>query len=358
MLQSPLIEFHKQRNARLVEFAGWEMPILYTSIVDEHQHTRRHATVFDVSHMGRLYLRGADAEALLEHVCTRRIGDMQPGVSRYSHVCNESGGILDDVIVSKLDNRFLVVCNASNREKIVEWLQQHADGRDVQLEDVTFETAMVAIQGPEAISLVKTHLPLPLGDLKRYHFQHGSLMGAEYLIARSGYTGEDGLEVIVPAKFGRMAMDALLGKAGDAIKPAGLGARDTLRLEAGMPLYGHELTDQWDPITAGQKWCCALDKDFVGAEVLRAAAANGPQKKLIGLKLDGRRIARDGAAVLVDGTAIGTVTSGAHSPTLNQPIAMALVESGKVEVGGAVQVDIRGSTADATVAKLPFYKRG
>ena len=186
MLQTPLIGYHKDQGARLVEFAGWEMPIMYRGIRDEHDWTRQHASLFDVSHMGRLYLRGARTAELLEHVCTRRIGDMTVGQSRYSHVCRADGGILDDIIVSKLDDCFLVVCNASNRDKIVGWLNEHRAAFGVELEDRTLETAMAAVQGPDAIALLDELLPMKVSELKRYHFRSGSVMGVHFFVARSG----------------------------------------------------------------------------------------------------------------------------------------------------------------------------
>ena len=362
MLQTPLIDFHKAHNARLVDFAGWEMPIQYTGIREEHHHTRTAASLFDVSHMGRLYLSGKGTDRFLDHVCTRRIDNMTAGQSRYSHVCKEDGGILDDVIVSKLaDDQFLVVCNASNRTKIVNWFNRYRGDFQVELDDRTRETAMAAVQGPKALELVNTILPIELGDLKRYHFKAGSLFGASYFIARSGYTGEDGLEVILPAKFVKMALQPLIEKSeslGTPIKPAGLGARDTLRLEAGMPLYGHELTEDWDPITAGQKWCCYLEKDFVGGDAIKQIAEQGPARRLVGLEIDGRRIARDGAKVLADNQEVGFVTSGTHSPTFDKAIAMAFVDAARTAVGTALAVDVRGKPSPAKVVKLPFYRAG
>lgn len=359
MRQSPLHAVHSELGARFVDFAGWEMPISYEGIKAEHQATRTAAALFDVSHMGRLAIRGDQAADFLDHVCTRRIADMVVGQCRYSHVCREDGGILDDVIVSRRKADHLVVCNASNREKIVTWFQQHAESFETEIVDETFDTVMAAVQGPKAFELVKSLLPLNFDGLKRYHFIGGSMMGVSYYIARSGYTGEDGLEVILPKAFGKMAVEKLLSKTaenGIPIKPAGLGARDTLRLEAGMPLYGHELSEDWDSISAGQKWCCDLSKDFIGVEKLRKIAEQGPERKLVGLELEGQRIARQDATVLDNDTPVGTVTSGTMSPTLDKVIAMGLVSVTAAEVGTRLQIDIRGKQSNATVVKLPFYK--
>jgi aminomethyltransferase len=360
MLQTPLIQYHRECNARLVDFAGWEMPVMYTSIIEEHNYTREHCSLFDVSHMGRIVFRGDDAEALLEELNTRNIGKAQPGMCRYSHMCNEEGGVLDDVIVSKADDHFLVVCNASNREKLLEWWEEQRAGYDVEIEDRTVETAMVAIQGPEAMETIGRLLPFPVMQLKRYRFMTGNIMGADYFVARSGYTGEDGVEVILPAEYGITALRMLLNQAeemGKPIKPAGLGARDTLRLEAGMPLYGHELTEEWDSITAGQGWCVDLTKEFIGHEVLKRIHETGPQRTMAGFILDGKRIARQGSKLLCNGDEVGFVTSGTQSPTLGENIAMGLLRPDLNEPDTAIEVDIRGNRITARVVPLPFYKR-
>lgn len=360
MRQTPLNDFHRQSGARLVDFAGWEMPISYTSILEEHHYTRQHATFFDVSHMGRIDFTGRDALAFLERLCTRRLGDMQVGVSRYSHVCREDGGILDDVIVSRLETQFFMVCNASNREKLLGWFDQHKSEFDVGITDRTLETAMVAIQGPEALGTLDGLLPFQVSDLKRYRFKTGTAMGFNYYVARSGYTGEDGVEIILPAKFAASAADLLVSRSsemGRPIKPAGLGARDTLRLEAGMPLYGHELTEEWDSITAGQAWCVDLTKDFIGQPTMQRLVQAGLPRKMVGLTLTGRRIARQGAEIYAGGQRVGVVTSGTLSPTLDRSIAMALVNAAHAEPGSQLEADLRGSRCQAVVTPLPFYKR-
>ena len=360
MLQTPLIAFHRDCHARLVDFAGWEMPVMYTSIIDEHNYTRQHGTVFDVSHMGRIEFRGPDARALLERLNTRNIGAAQPGMCRYSHMCQEDGGILDDVIISCFEDHYLVVCNASNREKLLGWWDRQRAGYDVDIKDRTLESAMVAIQGPEALETLGKLLPIPLDDLKRYRFKTGDVLGTEYYIARSGYTGEDGVEIILPANTVLMALRLLLSQSeelGRPIRPAGLGARDTLRLEAGMPLYGHELTEDWDSITAGQEWAVDLSKDFIGQPVLLRVRDEGPKRRMIGFELDGKRIARPGATIRRDGQEVGLITSGTRSPTLGKNIAMGLLATNLSELGTRLEVDIRGHTCDATVVPLPFYKK-
>jgi aminomethyltransferase len=360
MLRTALFDTHKRLGARLIDFGGWEMPVSYGSIIDEHQHTRNAASVFDVSHMGRLELSGSDAEALLQHLCTRNVSKLAVGRSGYSHICNAAGGVLDDVIVSRYASHWLVVCNAGNREKIVRHIQQHSAGRDVALDDQTLESVMFAVQGPATMELFRKHLPIDLGELKRYGFKSGAYMGMQYSLFRSGYTGEDGVEVVLPTAIGSMAWDYLTRQGeseNQTVKPAGLGARDTLRLEAGMPLYGHELGESIDPISAGCKWCVDLSKDFLGVEELRRIDSAGPRRRITGLVLEGKRIARQGMPVTVGSDIVGEVTSGTLSPTLEKSIAMAFVDSSRLKRGDGLSIDMKGTQIAATPVPLPFYKR-
>jgi len=340
----------------MVEFAGWEMPVCYTSIIAEHNHTREAASLFDVSHMGRIELRGDEAEALLQLVCTRQLGDMVPGQSRYSHVCNEDGGILDDIIVSRYEDRWLVVCNATNREKIVGWLERQGQDHNVAITDTTVSSMMIALQGPKAAEILASKAPIPIDELKRYHFVTGSLIFFNYTCFRNGYTGEDGFEMIVPASIAPH-LGMFLGSNESGIKPAGLGARDTLRLEAGMPLYGHELSEQVDPISAGQGWCVDLNKDFIGANALRRVKEAGPTRRIVGLTLAGKRIARQHAPVYQGEREVGEVTSGTLSPTLGRSIAMAYVDESLAQPGTIVSVGVGPARVEAEIVKLPFYKR-
>lgn len=363
MLRTTIFDTHKRLGAKMVDFGGWEMPVMYRGIQDEHVHTRTASSIFDVSHMGRILFRGDDAEGLLQTVCTRNIAKLKVGRSGYSHVCNEQGGVLDDVIVSRYEDRLLMVCNASNREKILAHLGRHAEGRKVEIEDTTTTTVMFAVQGPATLELFRTgldKLPVKLEEMGRYGFLTGSYMGMQYSIFRSGYTGEDGLEVVLPAAAGVLVWNYLTqdgGKDRVTIKPAGLGARDTLRLEAAMPLYGHELTEEIDPISAGCRWCVDLEKEFVGVDSLRKIDADGPPRKITGLVLEGRRIVRQGAKVFAGDAEVGEVTSGTLSPTLEKSIAMAYVATEHSTVETSLSVDIRDTRVGATVVPLPFYKR-
>lgn len=360
MLRTALYKTHKRLGARLIDFGGWEMPVMYRGVREEHVHTRTASSIFDVSHMGRILISGPDAEALLQHVCTRNIGKLKVGRSGYSHVCNAQGGVLDDVIVSRYEAYFLMVSNASNREKIIAHLKEHADGRDVTLDDMTERTVMFAVQGPATMELFRKNMPIELGEMGRYGFVTGSYMGMKYSVFRSGYTGEDGLEVVLPAAMGVLAWDYLTKEGGEdrvTVRPAGLAARDTLRLEAGMPLYGHELTEAIDPISAGCRWCVDLEKEFVGVEALRKIDAEGPRRKITGLALEGKRIARQGAQVFAGDVEVGVVTSGTLSATLDKSIAMAFVDADRLASEAGLTVDIRGNRVGAAAVALPFYKR-
>lgn len=360
--RTPFYDFHVAMGGKLVDFAGWEMPIMYRGIIDEHEQTRNSGSIFDVSHMGRLQFSGKDATAFLNRVVTRNVAEQKIGQSRYSLVCNAEGGVMDDVIVSRDVKNWTMVCNASNRDKLVKYFGQvrRDAGMDFDMADQTEGTGMVAIQGPKVIDRVADILPVDLRAMKRYQFETGSLLLTKFTVFRSGYTGEDGVEIVIPAKVAGMAMKMLAGKMDKpdaAIKPAGLGARDTLRLEAAMPLYGHELNEQIDPISAGLSWAVDLKKDFVGAEPLRKIAEEGPKRKLVGLELEGRRIARQGMPVLKDGKPVGEVTSGTFGPTVQKSIAMAFVDADLTAEGTPLEVDLKGTLNPAKVVKLPFYKR-
>ncbi len=360
LLRTPLYDTHVAFGAKMVPFAGWEMPVQYVGIIEEHHHTRTACSAFDVSHMGRLRLTGKDCEAFLNRICTRNVAGATVGRSYYSHVCREDGGILDDVIVSRFENHWGIVCNASNREKIVAWLIMHRQGRLVEIADETRTTAMVACQGPRTIELSKELTKADLSNLKRYHFSVHGAGPLSIVTYRSGYTGEDGIEVVVPAAIAPFALARLLGTKDHphpVIRPAGLGARDTLRIEAAMPLYGHELGEEVDSLTAGQAWCVDLSKEFIGAEPMRKLHERGLPRQLAGLELEGKRIARQHAGVFSGDRRVGEVTSGTLSPTLGKSIAMAFVAAETMAEGTALRVEVGTKFAEAQVVKLPFYKR-
>jgi aminomethyltransferase len=311
--------------------------------------------------MGRIHVSGNDAQVFLNKVVTRNVMEQKVGQCRYNLICAESGGVLDDVIVSRDARHWLVVCNASNREKLLAHFGQVRRGMDLDISDQTQATGMVAIQGPKVIERLSEALPVDIKSMKRYTFTSDSFMLIKFSVFRSGYTGEDGVEIILPAKAAAMAMKLLAGKMDkpDAtIKPAGLGARDTLRLEAAMPLYGHELSESIDPISAGLEWAVDLNKDFIGVEAMRAIKKKGPARKLVGLELEGRRIARQGTPIQsTDGKVIGEVTSGTFAPTLQKSIALGYVDVNYSAEGTKLAVDLKGTLNAAKVVKLPFYSR-
>lgn len=340
------------------------MPVQYASIVEEHQAVRSRLGLFDVSHMGRLQIYGRDAAPWLDSLLTRRVVDMQPGQIRYSLICQADGGVLDDVLVYRLagdaavaDDQaaFQLVVNASNRAKIDAHLQARLDGMDVRISDLTEVTAMIAVQGPQALSVCDPLVDFDLGSLRNYHGTYAEVLNFPCYVSRTGYTGEDGVEVIASAEYAQSIWELLCEQEAAA---CGLGARDTLRLEAAMPLYGHELSEQINPIEAGLGFAVNLKaRQFVGRDALAAARANPKQRVRTGLRLDGKRPARQGATILRDGQAIGEVTSGTYSPTLQAPIAMGYVEPQGHEIGVRLAVETRGKQSDATIVPLPFYRR-
>ena len=360
MLRTPCYSWHTQHGGRMVDFAGWEMPVQYTSIIEEHKAVRQAAGLFDIAHMGRIKFTGPDACRLLDHLLTNDVTKLAPGEIRYSLVTNDAGGILDDVLVYRFEEFYFLVVNASNRLKIVDWIAEHRAGFDAAVDDITTETCMLAVQGPRSLEALLPHVNTDIDRLAYYTGCEAVIFGRPGIVSRTGYTGEDGFELVVEASDGLDVWHTLLTTNREmGLQPCGLGARDTLRLEAAMPLYGHELDETTDPLTAGLSFAVKLKKaDFIGKAALAAVKAAGVHKSRIGLALSGKRIAREGATVVVAGREVGQVTSGTFSPTLATPIAMAYIESGSAKLGQPVEIDIRGKREPATIVSLPFYKRG
>lgn len=366
LLRTALHDWHVNQGARMVDFAGWSMPIQYSSIVAEHEATRQAATLFDISHMGRLRFDGTAATAFLDRLLTRRVTDLEVGQIRYSLVTNEQGGILDDVLVYHLvdvdqtDFMWLVV-NAGNRGKIKSWIEQHLpDAGDVRWRDETEQTAMVAMQGPHAITLAAGILSdFTPADMSYFSGVVTNILNERAIVSRTGYTGEDGVEIILPSSAATELWESLLAAGQSAgVRPAGLGARDTLRLEAAMPLYGHELDENINPYQAGLRFAVNLeDRDFIGRDALVAARQDTGQPRRVGLKLAGKRVPRQHHAIMDGDEKIGAVTSGTFSPTLNCPIALGYVRPESAQVGLNLAIDVRGRGEPATVVKLPFYRR-
>jgi len=365
LLKTPLHLWHAAHGARLVDFAGWHMPVQYGSIVEEHQATRKAATLFDVSHMGRIRFDGPGAEAFLDRLLTRKVLGMGPGKIRYSLMCKEDGGILDDVLVYHLHAHsgglyYQLVVNASNRQKILSWLAaQKKSTDDVKFADQTQATAMIAVQGPLALRVAEPLVGADLGGLAYYTGCETTICGHAGIASRTGYTGEDGCELVVPASAAVEVWERLFAQGKElGLAAAGLGARDTLRLEAAMPLYGHELSESINPLQAGLGFAVTLQShDFIGRQALAARKDDSSQPVRVGLELAGRRVPREHYGVLSAGQTVGEVTSGTFSPTLQKPIAMAYVKPAFAAVGTELTVDIRGTAEPAKVVPLPFYRR-
>jgi aminomethyltransferase len=356
-LRTPLYDWHLKHGASMVEFGGWDMPIRYSTITEEHTAVRTAAGLFDISHMGRLSFAGPGALELIHHVYTNNAATMKEGQVRYGLICNEKGGILDDVLVYRLPlpDHWSMVVNAANRPKIVSWLKGRQPGRDVAIHDQTESTCMLAVQGPKALEICSGLFPLDLTRIKYYFSSPSRYLDQPCVVSRTGYTGEDGLEVIVGANQAVSLADELLSR---GAKLCGLGARDTLRLEAAMPLYGHELTEETDPLQAGLGWAVKMDKgDFIGRDALLAGEKDKSRPVRVGLELEGRRAAREGGAVWQGDNQVGKVTSGTFTPTLNKAIAMAYVSPAAAGVGGALEVEVGKGRAKAVVVALPFYSR-
>jgi aminomethyltransferase len=347
--RTPLHDRHVAAGARLVPFAGWEMPVQYAGIREEHTAVRERAGVFDVSHMGEIETTGPDAEAFLQRILSNDVAKIAEGGAQYSVLCREDGGVLDDLFSYRLGDGFLTVTNAANHARDLAWFQKHADGFDVTLRDRLHDLAMIAVQGPDARGIVAR---LAEGELPR-RFRTATLTVAgqpNVLVCGTGYTGEDGVELIVPADGAPAIWDAVLE---GGAQPAGLGARDTLRLEVCFHLYGNDLMEERGPIEAGLGWCCKEDTGFVGSDAVRAVRDAGPSEKLAPFAITGQGIARQGNPVLGG----GEVTSGTMSPSLGYGIGMAYLPADRAQPGTEIEIDVRGKTRAAEVREKPLYTK-
>jgi aminomethyltransferase len=342
--RSPLYERHVAAGARMVPFAGWEMPVSYEGVISEHRAVRADCGVFDVSHMGEFEVEGPRATALLQATLSNDVDKIGPGEAQYTLLTNEHGGIIDDLIVYRLEElRYLLIVNAANREADLSWLKdKEIRGSDVR--DVSEEYALLAVQGPRAIE----RLGLP--EARQFTFAEGEIDGIQCMVNRTGYTGEAGCEILVMAEDAGNLWDHVLAR---GAVPCGLGARDTLRLEASLPLHGNDITPDTDAISAGLGWCCALDKDFTGSEELREIKARGPERKLVSFVLEEKAVPRQGMAI--EGG--GEVTSGTHSPMLDRGVGMGYVRADSAAPGTELTIDVRGKSRRARVVKRPIYKR-
>jgi aminomethyltransferase len=344
LLRTPLYDRHVALGARMVPFAGWEMPVQYDGVIQEHRAVRTDAGVFDVSHMGEIEVEGPRALELLQSLLSSDMAKVEPGRARYTLLTNERGGIVDDLIAYRLDEfRWLLVVNASNRDADVAWIKdREISGSDVR--DVSDEYALLAVQGPRAIE------KLGLPEAAWNTFAEEEIDGVQTMVNRTGYTGEDGCEILCMAEDAAQLWDAVIAR---DVTPCGLGARDTLRLEACLALHGNDITPDTDAISAGLGWTCALDKEFNGVEALRRIKSEGPARRLAAFTMEERAIPRQGMAIAGG----GQVTSGTHSPTLDVGIGMGYVPSEQSAVGTELEIDVRGKPRRARVVKKPFYKR-
>jgi len=351
--RTPLYEQHAKAGAKLVPFAGWEMPVSYEGVRAEHLAVRSGCGVFDVSHMGEIETSGPDALGLLQRLLSNDVSRVDVGGAQYSVLCRDDGGILDDLFTYRLDDgRYLTVTNAANHERDFEWFAEHADEFDAGVSDAIDRYAMLAVQGPEARGIVAG---LAAGELpKRMRTTTIDVNGAETLVCGTGYTGEDGVELLVPADDAAATWDALLAA---GAKPAGLGARDTLRLEVCFHLYGNDMDEDRNPIEAGLGWCCKEATGFIGSEAVAAAREQGTAQRLAPFVLTGAGIPREGNAVVLDDQEVGIVTSGTMSPCLEVGIGMAYVTAELAEPGTEVEIDVRGKRRPARIESKPLYRR-
>jgi aminomethyltransferase len=359
--KTPLHAEHVALGGKMVPFAGFEMPVQYPSgITAEHKAVREAAGLFDVSHMGEFEIRGPDAERLVQKITVNDVTRVEEWQAQYSAMTLEAGGIIDDLIIYRFPDRFLLVVNASNRAKDWAWVVKHADGMDVEIQDRSDEYALLALQGPASREILRPLCSVDVDSVGYYRFAQGRVAGVDAVISGTGYTGEDGFELYVPSGDAASLWTALLEAGADrGLIPAGLGARDSLRLEVGYALYGNDLDDQHTPLESALGWITKLDaEEFVGRESLVRQKEAGIPTRLVGLRLTARGFPRPGYPVLADGRRVGTVTSGTLSPSLGEGIALARVESGSHTSGTELAVEIRGKPVPAVVQRPPFYTQG
>ncbi|GAC1398346.1 MAG: glycine cleavage system aminomethyltransferase GcvT [Ktedonobacteraceae bacterium] len=360
--RTPLYEQHLELGARIVDFSGWEMPVQYTSILEEHEAVRTHAGLFDVSHMGEFKVEGAGALAFLQSLVPNDVTRLALHQALYTQLCRTDGNVIDDLLIYRLaEEQYMLVVNAGNIAKDLAWVKEHGKHlSDVTITDQSDYTALLALQGPEAQAILQSLTEVDLTSIRYYYCEAGLVDGINCLISRTGYTGEDGFELYcAPVDVVELWQKLLATGKAHGLLPAGLGARDTLRLEAALCLYGHELDEQTNPLEAGLGWTVKLKKaeQFLGREALQQVKGSGPQKQLVGIEMVERGVARGGYALYDNEQHVGIVTSGAPGPTVHKNIALGYVDPAHAVVGSTIQVDIRGKRLAARIVPLPFYKR-
>lgn len=360
MKRTPFYEIHKQLGAKLVEFSGFEMPMQYTSIIEEHRTVRKSVGVFDVSHMGEFEVLGKDALAFLQKMTLNDVSKLTEGRAQYSAMCYDDGGLVDDLLVFHLGDHYMLVVNAANIEKDFQWLGEHRFG-DVQLKNVSDEVALLAVQGPNSLKTLQKLTDRSLSEIKYYYFVTGKLADVDMIVSRTGYTGELGFEIFFNAE--KLTCERVWNAVLDAgkefgVRPAGLGARDTLRLEMGYCLYGKDIDQATNPLEAGLGWVTKLNKrDFIGKSALLKVQQEGLKRKLVGFTVDEKTFPRHGYEIYLNGTKVGFVTSGTFSPSLEKGIGMGYVDIQYAEPGSGINVLARNKEVKATVVKLPFLQK-
>jgi aminomethyltransferase len=359
MKRTPFYEIHKKAGAKIVPFAGYEMPVLYAGIMEEHKAVRTAVGVFDVSHMGEFFAKGANALPFLQSITVNDVSKLTPGKAQYSAMCFDDGGIVDDLLIYMLaENSYMIVVNASNIEKDWEWMKKHCPS-DVEFVNKSDETALLAVQGPKSLETMQKLTSSNLSSIPYYNFVQGSIAGVEMIISRTGYTGELGFEIYFDVAHAEKIWNAIFDAGKEfGITPIGLGARDTLRLEMGYCLYGNDIDQTTNPIEANLGWITKLNKgEFVAKSILEKTKTYGPKRKLVGMLLSDKAVPRHGYPLVVNGTNVGLVTSGTFAPSLEKGIAMGYVNAPYNEIGSKISVDVRGKLIEATIVSLPFLKK-
>lgn len=359
--RTPIYPLYQKYGAKTIDFGGWELPVQFSSILEEHDAVRNHAGLFDVSHMGEIVLRGKDAMRLIQYLVTNDVSKMEIGQALYSPMCYPDGGIVDDLLIYRTgEEEYLLVVNAANTDKDLEWIEKHRDG-DVEVQNISSSIAQLALQGPASEQILQRLTTYPLSELKFFRFVNDvEIAGKKVLLSRSGYTGEDGFEIYCdPTDAGELWEKILEEGKENGLLPCGLGARDTLRFEAKLPLYGQEIGPDTSPYEAGLGLWVKLDKesDFIGKDVLKEQKEQGAPRKLVGIEMIDRGIPRHGYSVLFNDEVVGFVTTGTQSPTLKKNVGLVLIRADLAKVGQELYVEIRGKNLKAVVVKTPFYKR-
>ncbi|MFP4520598.1 MAG: glycine cleavage system aminomethyltransferase GcvT [Fibrobacterota bacterium] len=362
MNKTPLFEKHKSLGARIVDFGGWRMPVQYSGVIAEYNATRERAALYDICHMGEFLISGKRATAALSHICTNDINKLKPGVCHYTFMCTPSGGTVDDLIIFRLsDEKYMLVVNAANTKKDFDWIKENA-GPDVDLEDISQKTGKIDLQGPQSAAVLERVTNAPFGELGFFRFLRTKIGDREIIISRSGYTGELGYELFAPADFITELWNIISGAGTDyGLVPAGLGARDILRLEMGYSLYGHELTDKISPVCAGINFAVKFNKDeFIGKEALLQEKENGPELLKKAFIFEGRGVPREGSRIFVGDRDVGFITSGSFSPSLKKPVCLGYVKTESVEEipEAEYMVEVRNRKFPASETELPFYRKG